>query len=76
MKKKQDQDQQNQDQQNQNNQNNQDQQDQNRNEGEQPRISPEDAQRMLDAIAEEERELLERLQQQEQTRVRQIERNW
>jgi len=74
----QDQQDQDQDQQQQNNQDQdqQQQQDQNRDDGQQQQISREDAQRMLDAIAEEERELLERLQQREQTRNRQIERNW
>ena len=39
-------------------------------------ISPEDAQRMLEAIAQDEKELLEKLQQRERTSNRNIERNW
>jgi len=71
----QDQDQQNQDQQNQDQQ--QQQQNSDETQQQQPQISREDAQRILDAIAEEERELLERLQQQEQQgQRRDIERNW
>jgi len=84
------QDQQNQDQQNQDNQNRQDQdqqqqqqQDQQKDEmqqkqqQQQQQISREDAQRMLDAIAQEEKELLEKLQQKERAGYRpKIEKNW
>ena len=72
-----DQNQDNQDQQQQDQ--NQDQQQQNRDEKQQQQqpqqISPEDAQRILDAIARDEKELQERLQQREPKRSN-IERNW
>jgi tetratricopeptide (TPR) repeat protein len=62
------------------NQQDNEQQDQNQNQDQQQQqqqISREDAQRMLDAIAQQERELLEKLQQQERAGQRQkIERNW
>ena len=83
---------QNQDQQNQDNQDNQNQQDQNqdqqqqdqrkdemqqRQQQQQQQINREDAQRMLDAIAQEEKELLEKLQQKERAGYRpKIEKNW
>ena len=78
------QDNQDQQEQNQDNQDNEDQdqqpQDQNKDENQplQPQqISPEDAQRMLDAIAQEEKELLEKLQQKERAGHRPaIVRNW
>ena len=81
------QDQQNQDQQNQDNQNQQDQNQQQQDQKQddmqqkqqqqQQQISREDAQRMLDAIAQEEKELLEKLQQKERAGNRtQIEKNW
>jgi len=89
--KKDNQDQQNQDNQGQQNQEqqeqnqNQDQQNQNQNQDEmqqkqqqqQQQINREDAQRMLDAIAQEEKELLEKLQQKERAGYRpKIEKNW
>ena len=67
-----------QDQQNQDNQDQQDQQQQEQKK-EQPQpqqISPEDAQRILDALAQEEKELQEKLQKKEPVRSRQIEKNW
>jgi len=75
----QDQDQQNQDQQDQQNQDqDQQQQDQKKDEmQQQQQISREDAQRILDAIAQEEKELLEKLQQKERAGNRpKIEKNW
>ena len=73
----------NQDQQNQDNQDQQqDQQDQDqqrqdqKKDEQQQQISPEDAQRLLDAIAQEEKELQEKLQKKEPVRSRQIEKNW
>jgi DNA anti-recombination protein RmuC len=82
-------DQQNQDQQNQDNQNQQDQdqqqqqQDQKKDEmqqkqqQQQQQISREDAQRLLDAIAQEEKELQEKLKQKERAGARpKIEKNW
>jgi len=72
-------DEQNQNQQNQDNQDQQDQeqQDQKKDETQQQQISREDAQRILDAIAQEEKELQEKLQKKEQTGQRQkIEKNW
>ena len=69
--------------QNQQKQENQDQQEQDqeqkdqKKEQQQPQeISPEDAQRILDAIAQEEKELQEKLQKKEPARSRQIEKNW
>jgi len=66
-----------------NNQDNQDQdqqQDQNKDnqqqQQQQQQISREDAQRMLDAIAQDEKELLEKLQQKERTGSRNIEKKW
>jgi tetratricopeptide (TPR) repeat protein len=83
------QNQQNQDQQNKDNQDqqnqeqNQQQQDQKKDEmqqkqqQQQQQINREDAQRMLDAIAQEEKELLEKLQQKERAGYRpKIEKNW
>jgi tetratricopeptide (TPR) repeat protein len=76
------QDQQNKDQQNQDNQDqqNQDQQQQDQQKDEQQQqqqqISREDAQRILEAIAQEEKELQEKLQKKEPVRSRQIEKNW
>jgi type IV secretory pathway VirB10-like protein len=79
------QDQQNQDnqdqeqEQNQNQEQNQDQQEQKKDEKQQQQqqqISQEDAQRILDAIAQEEKELQEKLQKKEPVRSRQIEKNW
>jgi len=83
---------QNQDQQNQDNQDNQNQQDQNqdqqqqeqrkdemqqRQQQQQQQINREDAQRMLDAIAQEEKELLEKLQLKDRAGYRpKIEKNW
>jgi TATA-binding protein-associated factor Taf7 len=69
---------QNQDQQNQDNQDQQDQQqqDQKKEEQQQQQISQEDAQRILDAIAQEEKELQEKLQKKERTGSRRIEKNW
>ena len=64
---------------NQDNQDQQQQQDQNKDnqqQQQQQEISREDAQRMLDAIAQEEKELLEKLQQKEQTGTRNIEKKW
>ena len=73
-------DDQDQDNQNQDGQDQQDPQDQRNDDTQQQQqeqqISPEDAQRILDAIAEDEKELLERLQQQERAGRRNIERNW
>jgi len=72
------QDQQNQDQQNQDQQDQQDQeQDQKKDETQQQQISREDAQRLLDAIAQEEKELQEKLQKKERAGYRpKIEKNW
>ena len=77
------QDQQNQDQQNQDNQDQQDQdqqqqqQDQKKDETQPQQISREDAQRLLDAIAQEEKELQEKLQKKERAGYRpKIEKNW
>jgi len=65
---------------NQDNQDNQQQQQQNKDDRQQQQqqqqISPEDARRMLDAIAQEEKELLEKLQQQERKGSRNIEKKW
>ena len=71
-----------QDQQDQKNQENQEQQDQEekdekQQDQQQQQISREDAQRMLEAIAQEEKELQEKLQKQERTGQRgKIEKNW
>ncbi|MDR2038424.1 MAG: tetratricopeptide repeat protein [Bacteroidales bacterium] len=68
-----------QDQKNQDQQKDQQQQDQQKNEQGQKeqQISPEDAQRMLDAIAQEEKELQEKLQKKERAGHRgKIEKNW
>jgi len=68
-----------QDQQKQNNQDQQEQeqqQDQKKEEQQQQQISREDAQRILDAIAQEEKELQEKLQKKEPVRSRRIEKNW
>jgi len=70
----------NQDQKDQQNQDQDQQQDQKKDEKQQEQqqqISPEDAQRLLDAIAQEEKELQEKLQKQERTGQRgKIEKNW
>jgi hypothetical protein len=76
-----------QDQKNQQNQDNQDQQDQEQQQRDQKdqkkdeqqqqqQISREDAQRILDAIAQEEKELLEKLQKKERAGRQKIEKNW
>jgi len=74
------QDQQNPDQQNQDNQDQQEQdqqQDQKKDEPQQQQISREDAQRLLDAIAQEEKELQEKLQKKERAgHLQKIEKNW
>jgi tetratricopeptide (TPR) repeat protein len=79
---KQDQDQKDQDKQDQKDQNQQqnqdqkDQQDKNQ-QNQQQQISPEDAQRMLDALAQEEKNLQEKLQKKERAGYRsKIEKNW
>ena len=63
---------------NQDNKDNQDdQQEQKDDKTQQQQISPEDAKRLLDAIAQEEKELLEKIQQKERAGHRQkIEKNW
>ena len=75
----QNQDEQNQDEQNQDQQQQQDQKDemQQKQQQQQQQINREDAQRMLDAIAQEEKELQEKLQKKERAGYRpQIEKNW
>ena len=68
--------------QNQQKQENQDQKEQDQEQKDQKKeqqpqeISQEDAQRILDAIAQEEKELQEKLQKKEPVRSRQIEKNW